>query len=130
MMNVEQVIGHVQQWVELHAKQIEGFRAAHLMGGILSMDLAAPFPRYRDVDFNIVCGGPRNTTTHDVAHRGLVLEYSLISSERYCSPEMILADPELAANIARGGILADPYGMLAALQSSVAGRYPAHEWMQ
>ena len=95
-MNVGQAIACVNEWVARQGAQMPGFRGAHLMGGILSMPHDAPFPTYKDIDFNMVCEGVRETTTHDVAYNGLILEYSIVDSDRYRSPEDLLANPELA----------------------------------
>ncbi len=127
--NVGQVITSVSEWVELHGKQIPGFRGAHLLGSILTLPHEAPFPSYRDVDLNIVCDELTDPMTHDVAYNGLILEYGTVSSERYRTPEDVLANPELAANLAAGGILADPYGLLAPLQQAVAAQYAHQRWV-
>ncbi len=128
-MNVGQVITYAKEWVELYGSRIPGFRGAHLMGSILALPHDAPFPSYRDVDFNIVCEGAPDTETHDVAYKGLILEYSTVSIERYRSPEDVLANPELAANLAVDGILADPVGVLAPLQQAVAAQYAQRRWV-
>jgi hypothetical protein len=99
------------------------------MGGILTLPHEAPFPSYRDIDFNIVCDGVEQTTTHDVAQGGLILEYSRVSSQRYRTAEDILANPELAANLARDSILADPHGLLGPLQQVVASQYAELRWV-
>ena len=106
-----------------------GFRGAHLMGSALSIPHDAPFPVYRDIDFNIVCEGSHDTQTHDVPYKGLMLEYSVVSVERYRSAEEVLATPELASNLAAGGILADPLGLLAPLQRAVADQYTQPRWV-
>jgi hypothetical protein len=128
-MNVGEVIESVREWVDRHGKHIDGFRAAHLMGGILTLPHAAAFPAYRDVDLNIVCDGGQETTTHDVAYNGLIVEYGLISVGKYRTPEDILANPELAANLVRDSILADPYGLLGPLQQVVARQYAEPRWV-
>jgi hypothetical protein len=129
-MNVQQVIEQVSVWVEREGRQIPGFRGAHLMGSILTMPHDAPFPLYRDVDLNIVVGDEMHTTTtHDVAAGGLMLEYSTISIARYRSPEDVLANPELAANLAVDGILVDPHGILAPLHQAVAAQYAQRHWV-
>jgi len=129
-MNVGQVIESVREWVDRHGTAIDGFRAAHLMGGILTLPHAAPFPAYRDVDLNIICDAVEETTTHDVAYKELIVEYSLVSADKYRTPEDVLANPELAANLAKGGILADPHSILASLQPIVAAQYADRHWMQ
>jgi hypothetical protein len=129
-MNVGQVIELVREWVDRHGRHIDGFRAAHLMGGILMLPHDAPFPAYRDVDLNIVCDGDRPTTTHDVAHNGLIIEYSLISIDKYRTPEDVLSNPELAANLKADSILADPHGILAPLHEAVAAQYADQRWIE
>ncbi|MFL5806960.1 MAG: hypothetical protein ACJ8CR_35180 [Roseiflexaceae bacterium] len=129
-MNVKQVIEQAAAWVEQQGRQIPGFCGAHLMGSILSMPPDAPFPAHRDVDFNIVVREETHATeTHDVAYKGLILEYSTVSIARYRSPGDVLANPELAANLAAGGILADPLGILAPLQRAVAQQYAHPRWV-
>ena len=79
------------------------------MGSILSIPSDAPFPPYRDVDFNIVVDDETHVTaTHDIAAGGLMLEYSTVSIARYRSPEDVLANPELAANLARTAVASPP----------------------
>jgi hypothetical protein len=90
----------------------------------------APFPSYRDVDFNIVVDDEMHTSaTHNVAYNGLMLEYSTVSIARYRSPEDVLANPELAANLAVDGILADPHGLLAPLHQAVSAQYAQRRWV-
>jgi hypothetical protein len=107
-----------------------GFCGAHLLGGILALPHDAPFPTYKDIDLNIVCAGVSETTTHDVAYNGLILEYSVVDIDRYRSPEAVLANPELASNLAVDSILADPLGLLAPLQQAVAAQYASRRWVR
>jgi hypothetical protein len=129
-MNAGQAIACANEWVAAHGTQIPGFRGAHLMGSVLSMPHDAVFPTYRDVDFNIVCEGSHDTQTHNVPYKGLMLEYSVVNLERYRSAEEVLANPELACNLAIGGLLADPLGLLAPLQRAVADQYGLPRWVQ
>jgi hypothetical protein len=100
------------------------------MGSILSLPYDAPFPDYRDVDFNIVVDDEMHlTATHDVAAGGLMLEYSTVSIGRYRSPEDVLANPELAANLAVDSILADPHGILGPLHQAVGAQYAQRRWV-
>jgi hypothetical protein len=130
-MNVKRVIEQASMWVEREGRQIPGFRGAHLMGSILAMAPDTPFPSCRDVDFNIVVDDEMYVTaTHDIAYSGLMLEYSTVSIARYCSAEDVLANPELAANLAVDGILADPHGILAPLHQAVAAQYAQPRWVR
>jgi hypothetical protein len=129
-MNVGQAIANVSEWVAAQGPQMPGFRGAHLMGSILAMPHDAPLPAYRDIDFNIVCEGVPESTTHDVAYNGLILEYSVVDIERYRAPEAVLANPELASNLAAQSILVDPFGLLAPLHQAVAAQYARRRWVQ
>src|SRR6266545_5800444 len=129
-MDVSQAIEHTRAWVEVQARRMPGFCGAHLMGGILALPKDAPLPAYKDVDFNIVCEGVRETETFDVAWQGLILEYSVVGVERYCAAEDVLASPDLASNLAAAGILSDPRGLLAPLSQAVAEQYARRRWVQ
>src|SRR5690242_20684284 len=122
-MYVYQAIDLAKEWVDTQGRAIPGFRGAHLLGGALTLPKDAIFPAYRDVDLNIVCEGARETATHDLAYKGLILEYGVVDMERYCSPEAVLANPELASNLAVDSILADPCGLLEPLHQAVAAQY-------
>ncbi len=130
-MNVGQAIAYALEWVDLHGHEIPGFCGAHLMGSILSLPYDAPFPAYRDVDLNVVVSeGPPADATHDVAYKGLMIEYGTVNVARYRVPEEVLANPELAANLAVDGILADPHCILTPLQRTVAAQYASRTWVR
>ncbi len=130
-MNVKHVIEQASAWVEQHGSAFPGFGGAHLMGGILSLPHDAPFPPYRDVDLNIVVRDATHVTgTHTIAYNGLILEYSTVSLARYHSSEAVLANPELASNLAANGVLADPLGILAPLHTLVAEQYAHRRWVR
>jgi hypothetical protein len=128
-VNVEQVIAIAKEWVDTQASQMPGFCGAHLMGGITYTPKVAIFPSYRDVDLSIVLDNDEDGEVHDVAYRGLILEYGQNSRKRYAHAETILADPELASNLAADSILADPEGILAKLQATVAKEYARRKWV-
>jgi hypothetical protein len=128
-MYVYEAIELTRAWVEADASRLPGFRGAHLMGGVLALPKEATFPAYKDIDFNVVCEGAGETATYDVAYGGLILEYSVVDAAQYRSADVILANPELACNMAAGGILADPNGMLAPLSREVAAGYADPRWV-
>src|SRR5262245_24395096 len=129
-MYVYQAIELAKEWVDTQGRAMPGFRGAHLLGGALTLPEDAVFPAYRDIDLNIVCEGARETATHDVAYKGLILEYGVIDIERYRSPEAVLANPELAANLAADSVLADPFGLFAPLRQAVAAQYAHRRWVR
>jgi hypothetical protein len=129
-MNVGQVITLVKEWVEVYGSHRPGFCGAHLTGHILSMPQEMVFPPHEDVDFGLVVTGKQELETHDIAYHGLMLEYGVRSSERYRSAEMVLADPELASNLAVQSILSDPAGLLHPLHTMVKQDYAKRIWVQ
>ena len=128
-MNVAQVIDVVREWLNEYGRQTDGFCGAHLMGGITSMPLDAPFPGYRDVDLNIVVRGLEGRVIQDVAYKGLIIECGRYGSAEYSSAEAILASPELGPNLVADSILADPSGMLADLRAAILPRYAEPKWI-
>ncbi len=128
-MNVGQVIELAKEWVEIHGSQTPGFCGAHLVGWINSAPLDAPFPAYRDVDLDIILQDQQADEPRDLPYKGLILEHGTLSSERYRSPEIVLSDPHLAANLAVDSILSDPTGMLVALHRTIAQEYTRRRWV-
>ncbi|MFN8470540.1 MAG: hypothetical protein U0X20_33605 [Caldilineaceae bacterium] len=128
-MNVEQVIAVAKEWVDAEASRMPGFCGAHLMGGVTYTPRQSTFPAYRDVDMSIILEGKQELGVHDVAYRGLILEYGEHGVERYAQPPTVLADPELASNLVADSILADPHGMLAPLQAAVRQEYARRKWV-
>ncbi len=129
-MNVGQVIALVQEWVDVHGSQTPGFCGAHLVGGILSMPKESVFPPYLDVDFKLVLHSTQEVEPHDIAYKGLILEYGTIGIEHYCSAEAVLSNPELASNLAVDSILSDPAGLLKPLHAVVKQEYAKRTWVK
>lgn len=130
-MKVQQVIAHAREWVESRSAEIPGFRGAHLKGSILGMPEEATFPAYRDVDINLVISGrPRGVRFEEISYHGLIFDCAFYSADFYASPEAILANGALAPNLTRGGLLADPEGLLAGLQAAVAREYDRRPWVE
>jgi hypothetical protein len=130
MIQVHEAIAYTREWIDANARQMSGFVGAHLMGGVLAMPKDALFPAASDLDFNIVCEGARETKTYDIAQQGLILEYSVVDASRYCAADDVLANPELACNLAADSILTDPHGLLASLHQEVAAQYACRRWVQ
>jgi hypothetical protein len=107
--------------------QLLGFRGAHLMGSINHMAPDVEFPPYRDVDMHVIVDG--SEWTDDLYYRGINLEYAAVDVARYSTPETVLADAEIASNLAVNSILLDPSGMLTALHSAVARDFARRKWV-
>ncbi len=129
-MYVGQAIELAREWVETEGSQTPGFCGAHLMGSLNRMPKDAPLPTFSDVDFNILSREVKHRETRDLPYGGLLLEYGIWPIEDYESPETILANPELASNLAVQSILADPMGVLGDLQHVVAQDYCRRRWVQ
>lgn len=128
-MNVGQVIELAKAWVAVEGCHLPGFCGAHLMGALTSMPKKMPFPAYRDVDLQIVLReGPRQEP-QNIFYKGLLLEYSSFTIERYQSPEIVLADPALAYHLTTDSILSDPFGLLAELQPTIIEAYAQRQWI-
>ena len=89
------------------------------MGSLLTMPPESAFPPSGDVDFNVVVAQDQPTETFNIPWQGLILEYSVVSRSQYATPEAVLANPELACNLAHDSILADRDGSFRALQREV-----------
>jgi hypothetical protein len=129
-MNVSQVRAVVQDWVDTYGSRTPGFCGAHLMGGILVMAPTTVFPATDDVDFNLVVSGTPEQQTYNLAYQGLILEYSVVGSALYRSPDAVLANPELASNLAADSVLADPVQLLGPVHAVVARDYARRTWVQ
>lgn len=128
-MNVGQVIELAKEWVETYSNRTPGFCGAHLVGSLNYTPHEAPFSASSDVDLNIVLQDAQLSEPQDIPYKGLILEYGSLSLERYSSPELVLADPELAANLAVNSILSDPIGILAPLHTTVVKEYARRKWV-
>lgn len=124
-MNVRQVIKLAREWVETEGCKTPGFQGAHLMGSITAMPSDASFALYRDLDMNVVVSEGTRTDHVNLPYKGLILEVASRELGEYRSPEVVLANPNLAPHIAADSILSDPTGMLQELHEAVAGATPA-----
>ena len=126
-MKVKQVIEVVREWVDVRGRELPGFVGAHLMGSINHMSADAEFPAYKDVDMHILADGSHQMV--DLLHRGLYLECAIGEPERYATPEVVLADPETAPNLAVDSVILDPTGRLSELQQAVARDFAQRRWI-
>ena len=119
------------QWASDHARQMPGFRGAHLMGGITSMPREAPFPASNDIDIGVLLEGDLGPgpPVIDESYRGAIIEAGLRSVDAYRSAEAILANPELADSLAANSVVLDPAGLLAGIQRAVSAEYRRRRWV-
>ena len=128
-MNAGNALRVAREWVAVHGRRTPGFCAAHLMGSLLTMPPEAEFPASGDVDLNLVVAQDQPTETFNISWQGLILEYSVVSHSQYATPEAVLANPELACNLAHDSVLADRDGSFRALQREVERRYGERQWV-
>ena len=130
-MNVAESIQLAREWVEGYGANHPEFRGAHLMGGITSLPQSAEFPPTTDLDLAILvetASQPPQAPIEEF-YRGMPIEAGLRSVELYGSPEVVLANPDLASNLAVDSIIADPYGLLAQIQPLVSAEYARPRWV-
>jgi len=136
-MNAKQAKHIARGWVETNLDQWPGLRAAHLVGGITSMADDAPFPASKDLDVHLVFdeGSPALQPTGpfqnmiEVSHGGISIEAGIKSAAEYASPEVVLANPEIAHHLMLDTLLYDPSGLLGDLQAPVRREYPRRRWV-
>lgn len=139
-LDVSTSIHYARDWVERYAARHPEFRGAHLMGGILRLPKEAPFPATSDLDLSLVVDIPPGSAQGvdgdghqgppiDEPYRGIPIEAGLLSTVLYSSAEVVLANPDLAPNLAVDSILFDPHRLLARIQPFVAAEYGRRRWV-
>ncbi len=129
-MRVSEVVAVATEWVESYAARNPEFRGAHFMGGITRMSRDAPFPPESDVDICVLVHNESpGQDPIDEFYRGLSIEAGLRSVAEYASAEKVLANPEVADHVALNAIIADPTGVLASIQPTVAREFAHQRWV-
>src|SRR5258708_1636674 len=129
-VNVHQVIDIVREWVETEGSRMPGFCGAHLNGGITRMSKDAPFPEWDDVDVVVISTEAKQWSPLELSYKGLILECGIVPFEKYRSSEIVLSDPDIAANIVVPSVLADPTGFLDKLHQDIMRDYACRRWVQ
>ncbi len=130
VLPVREVVEIVLEWVDLHARHLPDFAGAYLWAGITTLPADALFPLYRDVDVVVVLPRGAQDDTVEVFYRGLMLEVISLDLEAHQDAEAVLSNPSHGPNMAATQILADPSGILAPLQQTVAAEYGRRRWIQ
>jgi hypothetical protein len=137
-MDVESARATSRDWVTTNLPDWPGLTAAHLVGGITTMPDDAPFPATRDVDVHLIFadGSPalraEGPFLNIVAaeYGGLLFEAGVKPVADYASPELVLANPEIAHHLTVDSALYDPDGLLAGLRGPVTREYSRRAWVQ
>ena len=136
-MDVSQARTLTRKWVEGNAEKFDGLRAVHLVGGITTMSPDEAFPLYKDVDLHLIFDDdspglePRGPFPHvlERSHEGLMLEGGYRPISEYRSPEVVLANPEIAHHLTVDSVIHDPDGLLSALEPAVRAEYARRRWV-
>lgn len=129
LVNVGRAKTIAQQWVEMNAAPLPGFRGAFLHGSINWRADDAQLPATSDVDLIVIIEAPNEVQRGKLLHQGLVLDVSTITPEEVADAETVLPVSHLAGSFASSRILADPGGQLGVVQRAVARDYPARDWV-
>ena len=136
-MTVSQAKQTARAWVEANAERWPGLRAAHLVGGITALPDEAPFPATKDVDLHLIFdegspalrGDGSGPNILEVPYGGVPIEAGIKSAAEYASPEVVLANPEIAYHLTVDSVLVDPTGWLRDLQEPVRREYRRRRWV-
>ena len=136
LRSVREVKSLVRDWVAQQALQWPDLRAAHLTGGITTLDDDDLFPGVKDVDLHLIFPDQSALLQADamplmeVQYAGLAIEAGLKPMTWYRSPQAVLGNPEIAYHLTRDTILFDPSGYLLALQPDVRAQYAERGFVQ
>ena len=129
LRSVREVKSLVREWVAQQAVQWPDLRAAHLTGGITTLDDDDLFPVEKDVDLHLIfpdqsaCLHTDAMPLLETPYAGLAIEAGLKPMTWYRSPQAVLGNPEIAYHLTRDTILFDPAGHLLGLQPDVRRDY-------
>jgi hypothetical protein len=129
-LKVSEAVSIATEWVDNYAVRNPDFRGAHFMGGITAMSADALFPPESDVDISVLV--QHDSPGHDPIdefYRGVSVEAGLRSVAEYASAERVLTNPEVADHVALNALIADPTGMLASIQPTVAREFAQRRWV-
>jgi hypothetical protein len=126
-----------ESWLAANRSRWPDLRAAHFVGGITALADAETYPSHKDIDLHLVVAdgspalapsGPFPAIVEDIA--GLwPIEAGIKSDTEYRSPEVVLANPEIAHHLTLDSILFDPENLLAGLQGPVRNGYARRQWV-
>lgn len=121
-----------KRWVDERAAHLPGFHGAYLAGGINRMSDDEEFPHYVDLDVHVVLERAMESGQRQdlILYRGVVIEALYLDRNGYESAEAVLANPLEAQNFITPGVLADPTGALANIQTIVAREFSRRKWVE
>lgn len=137
MTNARAAREAARDWISSNRARWPDLRAAHLVGSITTLPDDAPFPSAKDIDLHLIFDvdspmlapqGPFLSIVEEQA-QDWPIEAGIKSVVEYASPEVVLANPEIAHHLTVDSILLDPEGLLASLQGPVYANYAKRRWL-
>jgi hypothetical protein len=120
-----------RQWVVEQGSRTPGFAGAFFHGSINWLADDNVLPATSDVDVMLVIDDPRPAAKPGkCVYQDVLLEVSLLPSDRLRSPEDVLGTYNLAGSFHVPSVILDPTGGLTALQAAVATGYAERRWVR
>lgn len=114
-----------------HAPGLPGFRAAYTAGSTNWLPDEAGLGAASDLDIMaVLAGSGPHCPRSKFLYRGVLLEVSRLSLERFRSPGEVLADYHLAPSLHAAKVVFDPSGHLSALRAILARLYADAGWIR
>lgn len=130
-MRVDLAREAARQWVRTASASLPGFRGAYTAGSTNWLSDDAELPASADLDLMLVLADPYRSITRSKFHyQGVLLETTYLREDLFRLPDQILGDYHLAPSLATAHLLADPTGILAALQAEVRREYATPAWVR
>lgn len=129
-MIVRQAKAAAREWVLAEAERTPELAGAFFHGSITWLPDEAGLDAASDVDVMLVLDDPEPPVKPGkFRHRGVLLDVSYLSSDELQTPEQVLGQYHLAGSFRAPGIIFDPSGHLAALQTVVGRDYAQRQWV-
>jgi hypothetical protein len=130
-MRITQARDIAREWVIAEASGTPGFVGAFYHGSVNWLPDTATLPATSDLDVMVVLDAPSPPVRPGkFRYRGVLLEVSYLPSAAVQSPEQVLGRYDLAGSFRAPGVILDRTGQLTALQTTVAGEYARHHWVE
>jgi hypothetical protein len=136
MITVREAKQIAKDWVEAEAPNIPNFRGAFLTGSILWKKDTDSFPPTSDVDLTFVVDiNPDDPifrgrlAQKNQSFKGIILETTASSFEKFRTPEQVLADFAYAGHFSVTNFLLDPSGKLSEIQKVITAQFAQKQWV-
>ena len=130
-MRIGEAKDAARAWVHDHATRAPGFAGAYLAGSTTWLGDDDPLPVGTDVDVMVVRNGlEAPPKLGKFVYEGALLEVTYVAADTLRSPDVVLADYHLAPCFRAPFVIADPTGVLTALQAAVGPEYARRRWVR